>query len=290
MGMVPLFLVLMVSGTIFLSWNDIQRKKYLDLGIDERYLMIFTFVMEGVILCIPLLYVGIPVVKSSFWPAAVGTVVVNVIAQQFYFWSYKYSDASLVAPLRLVTAPLVVVTGFFVLGETVSILGMLGIMATVAGLWFLLFPKMRPTFRVDTGVAYGLIAAVLFAISFPLDKQTVISSSALFASAVLFPSVGVLLLVLNLVRDRSFLVGFSTTIRKQFLALLFMSSTLAVGTFLTNQALNYSLAAYAANLKRVQAVWTIIFSGAFLREKHITQRLLATLVMLFGIILSLAFR
>ena len=76
------------------------------------------------------------------------------------------------------------------------------------------------------------------------------------------------------------------TITKHIKASMLISVFTSVGIVLTNQALNYSFAAYASSLKRLQAVWTIIIAGKFLKEKDMGQKIFATAIMLVGIMLT----
>jgi len=59
--------------------------------------------------------------------------------------------------------------------------------------------------------------------------------------------------------------------------------------FLTTQALNYTLAAYAASVKRLWSFWAVILSGQILGEKDISHRLAATGIMLAGIVITSLF-
>lgn len=284
------FVALMLTGTLFLSWNDIQRKRYLNQGINDSHLLVVSFIIGGLILCIPLFYFGIPRILPAFWLAAMVSTSLGTISQQLYFRAYSLSEASLVAPLRLITPPLVILTGFLVLGEKPTLVGSLGIFVTVLGLWFLLFPNMRPSLHLEKGALYGLAACTLFALEFPFGKLMIVSSSALFVSATLLPAVGVLTLLWCQLLDRTFTKRLLMAAGRTPIQFLALSATFSIGVLLTNQALNYSLTAYAASLKRLQAVWTVFFSGRLLREKDTIKRLLAALTMFVGIILSVVFQ
>ena len=138
----------------------------------------------------------------------------------------------------------------------------------------------------DKGVLYGLIASVLFAVSFPLDKMVVVKSSALFGTFVTFGALGILTYLMNVIMRRGFNSSLSKILKENSSALFLISIAFSAGVFLTNQALNYSLVAYASSLKRLQALWTILLAGAFLKEKETRRRVLAAAVMLAGILLS----
>lgn len=60
----------------------------------------------------------------------------------------------------------------------------------------------------------------------------------------------------------------------------------AAASILTYAAMQYSLAAYAASVKRLWPLWTILLSGALLKEGNIKKKILATVIMLAGIALT----
>ena len=135
------FIVLMLGGTFALGVGDVWRKKYLNEGIDEQVLLTVTLFLTGVLLLPIVAVVGFPEIKEGFLLPLIGTIVLNLISQNLFIHAFKLSDASLIAPLRLIVPPLVIVTGFMFLGEKPSMLGALGIFITMVGLWFLLFKK-----------------------------------------------------------------------------------------------------------------------------------------------------
>jgi drug/metabolite transporter (DMT)-like permease len=286
-----IFLALMLSGTFFLGYNDVQRRKYLTQGINEQVLLVAIQIVSGALLLPLLILFGMPVIKEAFWPAFVGTTVLNLISQNLFIRAFKLSEASQIAPLRLLIPPLVVVTGFLFLGEKASLTGIAGILVTVIGLWILLFPNVtisRAGFANvlrDRGVVYGLIGSVLFATSFPLDKETVISSSAVFATSTAAIVVGVLTWLINQLQDRMFTHRLTNAVVNTPGALFFTSLSYAAGIVLTNAAFNYALAAYASSLKRLAALWTVILAGTFLKER-VGARLVATAIMFAGILLT----
>lgn len=286
-----IFLALMLVGTLFLGINDVQKKKFLLDGINDQLLLGFSWFLGGLFLFLVVAIVGVPEIQEGFWAALAATVFLNVISQIVFIRAFKLADASLVAPLRLITPPFVIITGFIVLGEVPTVGGVVGIFLTVFGLMTLLSPggsfslsAVRNYVASERGVQFGLLGSFLFALSFPFDKQTVLASSGVFATAVRMSFVGILVLVLNAALNRQFLREAVFTVRRWRMPLLSVSAVSAVGDFLTTQALAYSLAAYAASLKRLWPFWTILLAGRFLKEKHITKRLAATAIMFIGII------
>lgn len=286
-----LFLSLMVPGTMFLGLSDAYTRKLLKTGIHESLLLGLTYTASGLLMFAALFIFGFPEIQSGFFPAFIGTVALNSVSQVFWYKAFKYEEASLIAPLRLLTPPLVLLTGFFTLRETPSLGGAIGVLTTVVGLWFLMRAEAAHT-RSEwhailhrPGVRFGLLGALLFAFSFPLDKQSVTHSSGLFFAFAGYFSIGVITLIQTHIfhAQKGNLYASARPALKEMPWYILMH---AVGGFLTLQALSYTLAVYAASVKRLWSLWAVLFSGAFLREKNIFQKLLATFVMVAGVALT----
>ena len=282
----------MLSGTLALGISDVLKRKYLKDGLNDQALLVVTLFLTGILLLPILILVGLPQIKDGFWSAVAITVSLNLVSQNLFIRAFKLSEASLIAPLRLIIPPLVIFTGFLFLNERPSLVGIAGIFITMVGLWFLLGGGKNSEqhslylWIKNRGVIYGLIGSVLFATSFPFDKIAVMQSSALFATFLIFTSLGILTYAINAVRDGEFTATVIESFTRHFRANIFISVFSSIGIVLTNQALNYSLAAYASSLKRLQALWTVIIAGKFLEEKELSRRVMATLLMFLGIILS----
>jgi len=282
----------MVPGTLFLGLNDVLVRKVLRGGrVAEQTLAAFDYLSVSIVLLIPLAFTGIPELKSGFWTAIIATIALNIFAVWAWFSAFKREEASLISPLRLISPPLVVLTGYLILREAPTAGGILGILVTVFGLWLLFSSeasfsgiRLREMVR-RPGVIFGICGAISFAVSFPIDKQAVAASSPLFTVIMSFGGVGLGSLISAAIRNRGVLSGLS--VRENWQALALMPFVHAAGSFLTFAALPYALAAYASSVKRLWSFWAVLLSGKFLAEKNIGRKLLATAVMLAGIAVTL---
>ena len=287
------FLILMFFGTFAIGFSDVLRRKYLLTGIPENVFLTLSLLGTASILCVVIFITGIPDIEKGFLTAFVSTVFLNLISQYLIIKAFKLSEVSLIAPLRLIIPPLVIASGFLVLKEVPSLLGVVGIALTVIGFWIFFLIEyntstgeiMRRIF-LDKGARYGLCSSILFAASFPFDKKIVVTSSALFSVAATLSALGLIFLLLFTLFDRSFIKNCVRTLKTFPMPILYISAWSAFGATLTFQALNYSLAAYASSLKRLQVLWTIILAGRFLKEKNAKRRFFASIIILSGIMLS----
>ena len=285
-----LFLFLMIPGTVFLGVSDVLVRRVLRGGkSSSQQLVMYECGATAFLLAIPLFIFGIPEIRAGFWSAVAVTVILNTFAQWAWYSAFAREEASLISPIRLLTPPFVILTGYLVLKETPSLWGALGIMITVIGLWILLRDEARNTrFTVREvlrrpGMLLALWGALSFAISFPFDKKAVVASSPLFAIVVVFTGLALgSALVLFVRREKGTHLSFRAN-RKVFLMIPFVH---AAASLLTYAAMQYSLAAYAASVKRLWPLWTILLSGAFLKEGNIAKKVVATGIMLAGIALT----
>src|SRR3989344_4358327 len=283
-----LFLISMIPGTIFLGFNDVLTRKILARGFEEEKLIGIMFAGAGAILLFFVPFFGFPQIKIGFWSALIISVGLSIVSQVAWMRAFKNEEASLVSPLRLLTPPLVLITGFLILGETPSLLGAAGVFTTIIGFFMLM--RTDGTLNIFSlssmqgrpGILFGILGAFLFAISFPYDKQGTLASSALFFIGSALFMVGISHLVIaSLFLKKVFSISEFTN---QDVVLLIC--TLAMGAFLTTYALNFSLVAYASSTKRLWSLWAILFAGGLLHESNIGKKLFASAVMIFGIVIT----
>ena len=75
--------------------------------------------------------------KPEFWTLLVWSGALNVVAYVLYIRAFRLSDASLVAPLVLLTPVLMLVTSPIMTGERAPPMGMFGVLLTVLGVGLL---------------------------------------------------------------------------------------------------------------------------------------------------------
>lgn len=289
------FFSLMVAGTFFLGVRDVGQKKYLTEGMNDQLLLGVSYVLGSLLLSPLLLFFGIPQIQPGFLSAFVATVALNVVSQNVFIRAFKEADASLIAPLRLLSPPFTILTGFLILGEIPTLIGVVGILVTIVGLWVLIADTRLFALRSigdslsRKAVVLGIFGALLFAVSIPFDKKVVLASSGLLYAISIQFVVGFLTLLGNYAGQREFRAAFLPALSLWRGKLIFLAVCGSMGTFLTNQALNYSLVAYAASVKRLWSFWTVLLAGKFLREQNVRGRLIATGVMLVGLIITAVF-
>jgi drug/metabolite transporter (DMT)-like permease len=300
-----IFFLLMLPGTFLLALLDIFNKRILQKGFDHVLLQAYSWFFAGILLFPVLLFVeatsqpyeaspllagmanafskiaAIP--RAGFWSAFFATALLNVAGQLSFLYAFKKADASLIGPVRLITMPLVIITGFFVLGEMPSFWGTMGILTSLTGIWLLAKPEKQLSVSFwQNGIVWAIFGAVIFAISSAFDKKAVVTSSTLFFSVLVLIFVGGACFCIVLYRNRTWKVLAPAFEHRKNLVMIILLTT--GGFFLVTHALNYAFVAYAISVKRLWSLWTVLLAGAFLKE-DIKKRLVATLIMLAGVFL-----
>ncbi|MDO8619786.1 MAG: DMT family transporter [bacterium] len=295
MSPLVLFLLTMIPGTILLGFYDVHTKKLLQKGIGEQTLVGVGFSGAGLIFLVALFFFGIPDTAPGFWSTFFFASILTVLGQFAWYRAFNYGTVSFIAPLRVLTPLIIIFTGSLFLGEVPSQNGLVGIALTVSGLLLLLgaqggsfFASLKESLQ-SSGFLWGMLAVLAFSISFPLDKKAILASSTLFYSTCLYGVTGITsLLIAFLLNREKTREGLSTLWQNRRVVLVWILF-LVTGGFLVNHALNFTLAVYAASVKRLQALWSVLLSGAFLKEGHTLRKSLATLIMLIGVIMTIVF-
>lgn len=285
------FLALMLPATLFLGAYDVVGKRLLKESIPGSLVVGVSFLISGVLITPALLLYGIPTIGSDFVATTAVIITINVLSNLAWYSALSSEDASLLAPTRLLTPPMVLVTGYLFLGEVPGLVGGLGVVTTILGLFLLLSAeasgKQETVVAVlkRRGVIIALICACAGAITFSLDKKAVSVSSAIFFTVVFFFGVGA----------SSLLTYFVCARRSEDMAklwrnrgkILLLSSVHAAGALLSFASLSFTLAAYAASTKRLWSLFSVLLAGQVLKEKNIARKVVAVIVMLAGIVVPL---
>jgi drug/metabolite transporter (DMT)-like permease len=291
-----MFLLLMIPGTIMLGLWDVLTKRILARGIDTMTLQTYSWLLAGILLIPIFFFREIPRLAPDFFFSLAATVVLNTAGQLLFLIAFQKKEASLISPIRLVTTPLVLLTGFFILGEIPSWGGIAGILISFIGLWILLVPEgtrirnfVSLAVFMTPGIGAALVGSVLLSFSFVFDKKAVLASSGLFFSMCAALAIGITTGTVRILR-RYDAPKTQHQFKMYWALLLIIAFVMAAGLFLTNESLRYTFAAYAASVKRLWSLWAILFAGIFLHErKFFMQRIAATLIMLGGIFLIIFF-
>jgi drug/metabolite transporter (DMT)-like permease len=241
-------------------------------------------------LCLLLLpLVEVPPLDATFWWAWGLSAPLLVAALFFQYWAIGLSPLSLTMPYLSFTPAFVIVTGFLILGETLNLWGLMGVLSIAAGGYVLnvepgsgrgILDPVRAVFR-EPGSWRMLVTALIFSLCGVLGRLGVLHSSPLFFALTLFPAIGALFVIAGLASGRA---RASVLLRKPGPALL---AGLCVTLEITAHHLSISMAkaAYMLAVKRLNTLISVIYGGILFKEENIKVRLAGTVLMIAGVAL-----
>ena len=151
---------------------------------------------------------GIPPLKPGFWFYVILFGLLQTAGTLSLSKALELSDISIVTSLWKVSMLFLVIFAFLTLHETPSLLGLLGIVVSMIGVYLLnvhksrisLWAPLRELF-IDPGQRFTILAAILYAPTVVVVKQIIVRSDAYFAN--LMGYLAASLVVLPLVLQRS---------------------------------------------------------------------------------------
>jgi len=284
------WLVLSLVSAFFLATADAVTKRYLS-GCRPGEMTIIRFGSIGVLL-LPLLWVEPwPQLPPPFWGLLGVAVPIEILAMWLYMKAIRASPLSHTLPYLAFTPVFNILTGYLGLGETVSPVGLAGILLVVSGAWLLNLAKssdgtsafMAPFKAIlrEEGSRLMLITAALYSVNSVVGKGMLGYASPLFLGSFYFLLIAV---VAGFVFVRKG-DGSWASMRKHPWAILF------VGIFMAAMVLSHFYAvirievAYMVAVKRTSLLFGILYGAWLFNEKGLAHHLLAGALMVAGVFL-----
>lgn len=279
-----------LTAAFSIAARDVSIKTYKDLAPPEIAILELLWALPY--FGLGFLLVETPPLDQTFYWTFILSIPINILAYVLYLYAIKLSPISLTVPFLAFTPVFMILTGFFILDETINIWGGMGISLIVLGGYVVHCKKKQANFLVpfvaflhEKGSWFMLIVAILFAFAAVIGKKSMLHSSPLFFSYSFF-------LVFNITVLAGFLlVGkndwrkiFRNTPRGMWLGSLFMIHISFHGL-----AISISTAVYMVAVKRSSILFSVLLSWLVLKEADISYRGLGTLLMFTGMLLITVF-
>jgi uncharacterized membrane protein len=236
--------------------------------------------------------ISIPALLTPYFVFLVASsAIINGLALYLNITALRISDVSVVSPMSQLTPAILLVTSPLMLGESVSLMGGVGVLLVVAGSYFIgvaggkseAFSFLKPirALATDVGVRYALVASFLYGITSNIDKLGLHASDPFVWT---FATAATLTI---------FVGGYLLVTQHQTLALsksqagyaLVPGFTSGIGSILQMIALSVWAVPYVIAVKRLSALMSV-FSGWYVfNEQNIGWRLVGALVMVAGTVL-----
>jgi len=277
--------LLALAAALSIAARDISIKTYVDLDPPEIATLELFWALPFFFLgC---LLVETPPLDQTFWWSFILSIPINVLAYLLYLYAIKISPISLTIPFLAFTPALMILTGFFILDETINLWGGLGISLIILGGYILHFKQKQKnllspfsSFLSERGSWFMLVVAMLFAFAAVIGKKAIIHSSPLFFSYYFFLIFNVTVLA-GLLLGRKVNLGkiLSNTPRG-----IWLGSLLMIHISFHGLAIAISTAVYMVAVKRSSILFSVILSWLILKEADIRYRGIGALLMFGGML------
>ncbi|MBI3620086.1 EamA family transporter [Candidatus Roizmanbacteria bacterium] len=234
---------------------------------------------------------GIPKISTLFFVGAGGSSIFFAFSKTMSLSSFKKSFLSNIYPLTSFSALFTYIFGLIFLSERIGLTGIAGLVITVFGAYILnaeemkedVFKPFKLLFTNSTSFIY-LIAMVLSSLSAILDKVALSSSSPASPAFTLLVENFLMSLLLTSYmthKDRNWI----NELKNNFLPLLAASLVYMVLGLFVFLGFSSGPVALVSGIKRIEVIFVLLLSSIFFGDKLTKHTLIASVIMLTGVIL-----
>jgi drug/metabolite transporter (DMT)-like permease len=285
------WLSLSLLSAFSLASADAATKAWLG-GYNAREITLVRFSLTGLLISPLLLQQPLPELPPAFWVWLAALVPLEILAMLLYMRAIRDHPLVLTLPYLAFTPVFVVITGYLLLGESVSLRGFTGILLVVAGAWLMNREQVRrpgwyswwaPLRSIFTNPGSGMMLGVagLYSLTSVMGKGAV----QYMPPAQFGPFYW---LVLGLITPLLFAAtspGCISALWRRPLANLAVAActgVMAVAHFLAIQEVEV---AYMIAVKRTSLLFGILYGALLFGESGLGLHLFAGAMMLAGVVL-----
>ena len=277
------YLVTIFSGFSFATADAISKKA-------SKYTspLVLAWVREAFALpfLLPiLLFIEIPQLDNIFWYALITCTVFDFVATYLFMKAIKIAPLSLTVPYLGLTPIFSLLFSFFILGEQVTVIGLIGILLVSIGAY---------TLRLDThkfgwlapfkaifqykGSLLRFFLAIIYAFTVNMAKVTIQHSSPLFMVVTYFSLLALVYTPFVLVQSGGKTKNIFAHSGIKFLIGLAMAF-MALSHFTAVSKINVS---YMISIKRFSLLFAVLYGKFFFNEENIKERFTGGVLIVAG--------
>jgi len=282
---------LALLSAFLLATADAWTKRHFNAASASSQLIV-RFGISGMLLLPFWLAEPWPDLPWQFWAWILPALPLEVGAMVIYIRALQSGRLSHTLPFMAFTPALVALTGWLLLQEQLNLHGLIGILLTVVGAWFLFLapgdmrtPRgwtapFRAIFKEPSARAMLGVAAV-YALTAVLGRGALQHAPALWLGLGYFVWSGAISFVIVALWHRNAIVP----VRAQWLPALFIGVCMAGMVVAHFVALKDVETAYMITIKRTSLLFAMLYGAWLFREPGLRQNLFAGVVMLAGVAL-----
>jgi|WetSurMetagenome_2_1015567.scaffolds.fasta_scaffold13102_3 drug/metabolite transporter (DMT)-like permease len=281
------FFLSLISALTLATADALTKRFFSDLPPYRMGLTRILAIAPWMILSLFFLPSAVP--DRTFWLAIAAALPLELTAFFLYMRALKLSPLSLSLPFLAFTPVFMILTGRFILDETISTGGVLGIGLIVAGAYVLNLSKTKtgllgPVKAVlhEPGSWIMLSISFLYAFTAPLGKIAVLHSNPWFFAAVynLVLTVAIVMLWPVAGNEKG-----APGIFSRPGPMLLLGLVASVENFCHMMAIAQVEAAYMIAIKRLSLLFGVLYGAVWFGEEKIAERLAGAAIMVAGVFL-----
>ena len=285
------WLALTLLSAFALATADALSKRYLS-HYRPGELVLVRFGVAGALLLPVLLWQPWPALSPAFWGWMAASIPMELLAMWLYMQAIRTSPLSLTLPYLAFTPAFNTLTGYVVLGETVTWAGFSGILLVVLGAWLLNLDaatnatglNILAPFRAITrerGSRLMLIVAAIYSLTSVTSKGALLQANPAFFGPFYFVVLGAAAAVLFASRD----VSSWRALGKHPWAHLGIGIFMAAMVVTHFYAIEHIEVAYMIAVKRTSLLFGMLYGAWLFRETGLVKNLVAGTLMVLGVYL-----
>jgi len=273
--------------------NDALTKKA--LITHNEYLIAWLRLLWALpFLFIALAFIPIPTIDSIFFLAFFAALPLEVTATVLYVKALKLSPLSLTVPFLSLTPIFLIVVPYLILGETISVLGIIGVVMIAFGGYTLNIDQAKKgllapfmAIRKERGSLFMIGAALIYSVTATLGKLAIQHSSPLFFGIFYYSALSLAMTPLALFKNCEEIRVWP---RKDAVrASILPGFCHATSIFAHMIAISLTQVAYMISVKRLSLLMGVLYGYFLFKEINIKERFVGTLLMIIGFALIVLF-
>lgn len=226
---------------------------------------------------------------TTFWFAFAIALPLEALAFYCYMKAIRVSPLSLAVPFLAFTPGFIILTGWIILDEKISIGGLSGIILIIAGAYFLnlsrtrygLLEPLKSIFK-EPGSRLMLLVSFIYAFTSTIGKLAIIHSNPYFFGITYNIALAI---VLTLFLPAAAIGGPVKTLLRRPVIGLILGALVATTIFSHMLAISLTNVAYMISLKRTSLLFGVLYGALWFKEEKITERMTGAIIMITGVFL-----
>jgi len=226
-----------------------------------------------------------PELNYKFWLSIFLGVPLNILSYFLYMKAILVSPFSLSLPFLAFTPVFTVLTGYLILGETINLIGLLGIFMVVIGAYVLnvtsemkdILMPIKAIFKEKGSILMAFVS-LFFSFGAVIGKLGIVNSSVMFFGCFFFITQNILILSYYALKERHILRDIVSPGPK----IILVGLLYYMHIFLHNYAISMVEVSYMIAIKRLSILFGMLYGLILFKEENLRFRLTGGLIMVLG--------